>query len=369
MRMRFAPLGLLRKALVLAAAMVLGPNLAHATLSYTCDPSIAASTCTYLNTTVAGYYNSTFTNVNADIYVTYGNTGLGSGEAIYNYNQMSYSTYLSDYAANATASGNAAQASGVASLNTYATPVYGSAEVSVSGALGQALGIPASQLKGFSSNGTAGCTLSAAGCYDDVLTITNDLSTPLYYRTGGSIASNAYDFYSVVEHETDEALGTQSCIETQTPPYLENNCAGNVAAADLFRYQSPGSLINILVTPSSIPTTPGAYLSVNGGVTNALGAGRYYNTLVNGEDYGDFSNNTVCNSGSTPDAVQDGEGCPGEANLNITNDGGPEIAMLNAVGFDLRSSSVPEPVSLALLLPGLAGVFWLRHRGRSAAAA
>jgi hypothetical protein len=35
---------------------------------------VATATCNYLNTTVAGYYNDTFTNANANIYVQYGVT-------------------------------------------------------------------------------------------------------------------------------------------------------------------------------------------------------------------------------------------------------------------------------------------------------
>lgn len=200
---------------------------------------------------------------------------------------------------------------------------------------------------GFDSSGNSGCTLSSAGCYEDVLRITNDPSTLLYYRNG-IIDPSAYDFYSVVEHETDEALGTVSCIETQDPT-LQNNCNGNESAADLFRYQSTGNLI----ADSSLSTTPGAYLSYNGGLTNGLGTGVYYNTLSNGEDYGDFVTDYGC---PTAPYIQDGEACPGFAGLDITNDGGAEIAMLNAVGFDLAntSSGVPEPATVALFGAGLA---------------
>ena len=41
-------------------------------ISYTCDPSVAAATCNYLNTIVASDYSSSFTNANANIYITYG---------------------------------------------------------------------------------------------------------------------------------------------------------------------------------------------------------------------------------------------------------------------------------------------------------
>ncbi len=333
----------IKQLLAAAAGLAFGASLASAGgISYTCDPSIAASTCAYLNTTVAGYYNNTFSNVTADIYITYGTTGLGQGENPDN--TISYSTYLSDYAANAAASGNPNQASALTSLNTYASPVYAGTDVEISGALGEALGISANNLLGFDSAGNPGCTLSAAGCYEDVLTITNDPTTPLYYRMG-TIASDAYDFYSVVEHETDEALGTVSCIETQDPT-LMNNCDGAESAADLFRYQSAGNLI----PDSAFSTTPGAYLSYDGGVTNALGNGLFFNTLPNGEDYGDFVTDFGC---PTAPYVQDGEACPGFANLNITNDGGAEINILNTVGFDVQSApSTPEPGTMALLAIG-----------------
>jgi hypothetical protein len=340
-------------------ALVLSASGATAgVLTYTCDPNIGAAVCTTLNTTIAGLYDSTFTNVSADIYIQLGTTGLGEGENPENV--IPYSTYLSDYAANAAASGNPKQASALASLHTFATPVYAGSSVQISGALGLALGIPASSLLGFDASGIAGCTLSSAGCYEDVITITNDPTTPLFFRQG-TIAPDAFDFFTVVEHETDEGLGTVSCIETQDPT-LQNNCDGNESAADLFRYQSPGHLI----PDSALSTTPGAYLSADGGVTNALGPGVSYNTLPNGEDYGDFPTDLGC---PTAPYVQDGEACAGFPGLDITNDGGPEINILNTVGFDVPTSvtaPVPEPGTLALFGLGVAGLAVLRRRQRAA---
>jgi hypothetical protein len=343
----------LNRMLPVVASLVFGAASASASgLTYTCDPSIAASTCDYLNTTIAGLYNSTFTNLNANIYITYGTTGLGQGENPNN--SISYATFLSDYTTNATGSGNANQSSALSSLGTYASPIYAGTDVQISGALGEALGISADNLMGFDSMGNSGCTLSAAGCYEDVLTITNDPSTLLFYRNGGTIDPDAYDFYSVVEHETDEALGTVSCIETQDPT-LMNNCDGAESAADLFRYQSAGNLI----ADSLFSTTPGAYLSFDGGVTNALGSGVFYNTLSNGNDYGDF----VSGCPGTPH-VQDATGCPGFAGLDITNDGGAEINMLNTVGFDLApASATPEPGTISLFAAGL-GCLGLCYRRR-----
>jgi len=192
--------------------------------------------------------------------------------------------------------------------------------------------------------------------------VTNDPSIPLYYdNLGGTEPSDAYDYYSTVEHEVDELLGTTSCITTETAP-LSDGCPGiaTPSAADLFRYSGPGAL----VLDSSLSTAPGAYFSYNGGVTDGATANlgiKYYNTLDNGDDYGDFVSN--CPGG--PFSVQDAEGCAGtDAGLTILNDGGAEINMLNAVGFELypSTSSVPEPRMLFILVPVLLLVVYFTRR-------
>jgi PEP-CTERM motif len=358
--------GFVLSCLVLGSAV---PALAG-TISYTCDPSVAASTCNYLNTVVAGQYSSTFTNASANIYIQYGTTGLASTSSYLN--DTSYSSYLSALTANANQSSLQMQA--LTALNTYDTAPYGSGNVEITDALAEALGLT-SGLMGITAGG-GGCSFPTIGCYNAVVTITNDPGTPLYYdNLGGSQASDAYDFYSIVEHETDEVLGTSSCISTQGAS-LSNGCSffgSDIAsAADLFRYSAPGSL----VLDTSLSTTPGAYFSYDGGATNgATGVGGsplYYNTLSNGDDYADFvSSSPDC---GTNQAIQDAEGCPGEgAGLSILNDGGSEINILNAVGYDLTYSiapaPTPEPGSLTLLgsgLVGLATYYRRRKRGGEA---
>jgi hypothetical protein len=226
-------------------------------ITYTCDPNVAASTCTYLNTTIAGLYNSTFTNVNADIYVQYGTSGLASTSAVGN--QVSYTDYVAALAANT--GQNALQASALASLATNAAAPYGSGNVNLSTALGTILGF--TNLFGVDASGANSCNFGAAGCYDASITVTNDPGTPLFYRNG-TVAADAYDFYTAIEHETDEVLGSSSCISTGGCS-LSNGCGGNTpSAVDLFRYSGSGSLI----LDSSLSTTPGAYFSYDGGTTN-----------------------------------------------------------------------------------------------------
>jgi hypothetical protein len=307
---------------------------------YTCDPNVAPATCNYLNTTVAGYYNDTFTNANANIYIQYGDTGLASTSQVLN--MLTYNQYVTALGNNPNKS--AIQVSAVSALSTYDATPYGSGDVAVSSALGTALGFTG--IYGINSAGDAACIIGSSGCYNAVITVISDPETEgfsLYYdNLGGTEPSNAYDFYGAVQHETDEVLGTTSCITTQADPLSDGCGNGTPSAVDLFRYSSAGHL----VLDSSLSTTPGAYFSYNGGTTNgAIGVGgspKFYNTLANGDDYADYvSSSPSC---ATNQAIQDAEGCPGmDAGLTILNDGGSEINLLTTVGYE-----VPANPSLSL---------------------
>jgi hypothetical protein len=322
------------------------PANTGAGIIYTCDPSVAAATCNYLNTTVAGYYNSTFTNANANIYITYGTTSLGASDQYLNL--VTYDQYVAALTSNTNKS--AVQTSALSALGTYDATPYGSGDVEVTTALGTTLGF--SGTTGINVSGGA-CTPGSTGCYNVIITVTNDPDTPLYYdNLGGTEPDDAYDFYAVVQHETDEALGTSSCIDTQTDP-LSDECdfaggSGVPSAVDLFRYSSPGEL----VLDSSLSITPGAYFSYNGGTDygayGLAGDPKIYNTLDNLDDYADFiSSSPDC---GTNEAIQDAEGCPGEdAGLTILNDGGAEITILNAVGYDVSGAGAQVTLSTTSL--------------------
>jgi hypothetical protein len=304
-------------------------------ISFTCDSTIDATvsgTCGTLNSTIAGLYNSSFTNANASIYVTYGVTGLGQSTTGFQ-NQVSYSAYRN--ALTATSSGSAVDTAALDSLNSLDTAIYGTRNVEITSALGTALGL--SGMIGTTVAANACFTPGTGGCYNGIITITNDPATPLYFRSGTQ-NSDSYDFFSVVEHEVDEVLGTSSCIGT-TGGSLSNDCSGvdTPSAVDLFRYTGEGALANPLLTTSA------AYFSYDAGVTKVAD----YNHTANGDDYGDFL--TGCgNSGAR---IQDATACPGQGGLNITNDGGAEISILDAIGYNRTAnvSSTPEPGTLGML--------------------
>lgn len=333
----------------LAIGVALGASLASAgTISFTCDPSIGTATCDYLNTTVAGNYSSSFSNANANIYIQFGVTGLAESTTGFD-NQVTYSQYAAALAAAALASGDVAQIDAVAALTNFDASVYGNGNVDITSALANALGLGGDVIGGITgttAGGSACSTPGTAGCYNGIITMSNAPNTFYFDNLGGPEPADEYDFYGTAEHEIDELLGASSCVTTTTMP-LSDDCpgTGTPSAVDLFRYSSAGNL----VLDSSLSTTPGAYFSYDGGMTNGAN-GFVYNTLDNGEDYADFLSN--CPGG--PFSIQDAEGCPGtDAGQSIINDGGAEINILDTVGYDLAPSAIPEPGSVALFGAGL----------------
>lgn len=315
--------------LPLLAIAVFPTTQAHGAIVYTCDPTIdarLAGLCNTLNTTIAGLYSKSFTNASAAIYVTLGKTGLGSSSQYLNY--VSYSKYISTLSANATASGNAIQKGAVTSLATYAAPLYSNGRVQVTAAMGRSFGFTG--MTG-ATKAQDPCSQGSANCFDAVVTVTNDPGTTLFFRNGGTEPRDAYDFFSIIQHETNEVLGISSCIDTSGAT-LTNSCENNAPSAiDMFRYSGAGKLIPI----TALSTVPGAYFSYDGGVTNGAN-GIAYNTLSNGSDYHDFAG--VCPG---QQHVQDAEGCPGrDAGIDITNDGGAEINTLNALGYIIVAPAV-----------------------------
>ena len=297
---------------------------ATAAITLTCDPNVdtaRADLCASMNATAASLYNKTFTNANANIYVKFGKTGLGASTTITV--QIPFSTFV----AALTASKNGAQATALPFLNSLAAPLYGAGAVSVSSALAWTLGIP--NIPGLDAKEKP-CTKDAPGCYAGIITLTDEAGA--FYFRSGTQTRISYDIFTTVEHEIDEVLGVSSCIDTNGP-ILTNPCGTNVPAAlDLFRYSAPGKLV-------LISATPGHYFSIDGGVSNAA-PGVFFNTLADGSDYHDF----IAPCPAPAYHVQDATGCPGTGGgVDITNDGGIEITILNSIGYSLAAPAGGAP--------------------------
>jgi hypothetical protein len=352
--MRFASW---KRSFCLAVGIVFGAALASASgISYTCDPTInstVAGTCATLNSTIAGLYSSTFTDANASIYITYGSIGLNlAGQTFQFYTNVTYTAYANALTLDES---DANDATTVGSLGGNVTnPVVAGDGVALTSALAATLNLAAVAGSSGVTPTNSPCTLGTAGCYNSIVTLTNVANT-FYYRSGGQPAGT-YDFYTEVEHETDEVLGTSSCItgSGNNPAtittgvgctnHFNGNPAVGVSAPDLFRYSGSG-------TRSYLATANGtaAYFSINGSTTNIAN----YNNQPNGADYGDWN--------SDSNRVQNAFGSPDTNGVDITNDGGSEILVLDAVGYTL-TSSVPEPGTGVLLAAALAVLAGLARR-------
>jgi hypothetical protein len=334
---------------ILLAVAALGATLPAfgGTILFTCNANIdatVAGTCGTLNTTIAGLYASTFTNANASIFIQYGGTGLGASNQFQE--TVTYSAYLAALTAHES---GANDVTAVGSLSP-GNPVVPGNGVAVTSALAAALGLPAGF--GMKADESFCTTPGSAGCYNGVITLSNAANT-FYYRSGAQ-AGGTFDFFTVAEHEIDEILGTPSCLTTLSgSPAISAGCTNGgtgVGAVDLFRYASAG-------TRSYLSTANGstAYFSIDGGATNIAG----YNNSPNGADYGDWNSSSL--------RVQNAFGTSSTSGLDITNDGGSEINVLDAVGFNL-TSEVPEPGTAGLFgssLALLAGFAFRRRARRS----
>lgn len=280
---------------------------------YTCDATVNAAApqaCNVLNTTIAALYSYWFTNANATIYVTmgYGNFSHSQSWA----NSFTYAQFRSQLVASATSANDAAAIAG----SVPAASPFGTSMVQLNTALQRALGF--TPTTGVTASGGSCPQVGVPGCYDGLITINS--VNPYYFRVG-PIAGGQFDFYTTVEHETDEVLGTASCAF---------GCGGYFDATDLFRYHSNGKRAEVPGdnSPCSSPSANNGCFSLDG--VHML---QQYNNADTSLDAGDWLMN--CSA----QRVQDAESCPGTAGLDLNVSA--EILVLDVVGYTTRQHPPP----------------------------
>jgi hypothetical protein len=193
--------------------------------------------------------------------------------------------------------------------------------------------------------GTDG-SFGAGGDYDAIVFL--DPTAPMNF---GSPVPGEYDAIPVIQHETDEVLGTGG-----GGSLLGFGLDGLMGVEDIYRYNGfhSGSF--------STDTGEHAYLSIDGGATDI----KDFNQNGLG-DYADWAKTKCLGAGAN---VQDWAGCSFPADLPVhLHLDSPEVTALQAIGYNLRTDGVvPEPATWALLLGGfgLAGAA-LRRRRKAAA--
>jgi hypothetical protein len=291
------------------------------------------------------------------------------------YTTVHYSAY---YDALKASTSGLADAQAVASLpagGPFSNPINAGYQVALTSALDAALGFTGAAgicKPGALNCSATGCALNsstASNCFNGIITISD--SKQFYFDDAENYPSGAYDFFTVVRHETDEVLGTGSCIKSGTL-FISSICLNGVwgtSAADLFRYVAPGQRgFSIGPLQSVALSGTSAYFSVDGGKRSIAAL----SGSLGGDDYGDLS--AVCQH------VQDSFGCTNWSNTkdkrgpSLMNDGGAEIAMLDAIGYQLTDKGqalsaasslyTPEPSSIGLMSVGfgLSGAVWRRRR-------
>ena len=296
--------------------------------SITSDSNAAAIESAISN--AIDFYDTTIAS-NLDITIAFGEMSSGLGQSTSYISTISYNSYIT--ALNSHSSGDTTDTTALAHLPTGSNnPVNNGANITAKLANEEALGITGTQSLSDPCGG--GPSANYGGC----IQLNTSITTPPNAPGGGE-----YSLVAVAEHEIDEVLG------------LGSGVGGTPQPEDLFRYDSLGNrsfVANSGDTSTTCSSSSTAYFSLNAATDLAQ-----FNNCANGGDYGDWA------AGASP-KVQDAYGTPGSS--PVLSAGSPEVVALDAIGYNLNAASAtPEPASLLLVAPLLAGILIGRRRRRS----
>ena len=321
------------KAAKLAASLLFAVAIAAANpiINLLYDPTVTFSAAD--QTQIQNAVNFYSSNITSDFTVTIAvgaQAGGGASTSTFS-STVDYSAYYGALVSNS--SGDATDTAAIASLGGGGSdnPVTGSTEIQLRPTLASLLGL-GSQI----SDTFSGCdNLTANAC----IRIGSDV-----LNAGGSPMGSLFGTF---EHEFDEVLGTSSAL-----PGGGGTLPANPSVADLFRYGTPSVRSFAFNASADVPCSgsPTAYFSIDGGLTNL----NQYNNCNNGGDYGDwiYTDGLQVQDAFGPDATP--------SSLSLSS---PEVALLDAVGYNLVTpTATPEPSTFFLLLTGLAAVPVLRRR-------
>jgi hypothetical protein len=271
-------------------------------INVTYDSSVPAAAQTAFDSLVNTYQSVFTNNVSVNINVSFGVTGLG--ESFTQEIGVSYSTWRAAMIANANANpGNVYAVAGAASLP--ANDPIGRGNIFLNTATARALG------------------LTANTAVDSSLTFSN----AVVFEYNGVASQGAIDFIDVAAHELDEGLGIGSALTG-----LADNAAipsDDYVPEDYFRYSAAGT--------RAITTNPNAvvYFSYDGGNTNVAQFNQAFAALgASGLDRNDWIyGNSGCPAANPH--IQDAIACFGQA---VAVGSGPEITVLNALGYNSKAS-------------------------------